>query len=211
MLTNNGPGALAQVPPTQGGGSVCHSFRPSSPVATSERPSVPLFSYFSSAVCVFASRFCRRLLLLFPVKTGGEGKLFLLLVFFGRLPKFSRGGGGGGSHDGKKKGVEIGQTNVPLIFHCFDVISLSSIRNFRNVKRISQQLIWPSPYLLVNPASGILLQHIISLVIFLSLRRFRPFPSPVSSFAAYRDCGGKGQSRIALNLQNFHRKRNNTV
>ena len=171
------------------------------------RPSPP-FSYFSSAVCVFAARFCRRRLLLFPVKTGGEGKLFLLLVFFGRLPKFSRGGGGGGSHDGKKKGVEIGQTNVPLIFHCFDVISLSSIRNFRNVKGISQQLIWPSPYLLVNPASGILLKHIISLVIFLSLRRFRPFPSPVSSFAAYRDWG---QSLIALNLQNFHRKRNNTV
>ncbi len=79
---------------------------------------------------MFASRFCRRLLLLFPVKTGGEGKLFLLLVFFGRLPKFSRGGGGG-SHDGKKKGVEIGQTKVSLIFRCFVVISLPFIRNFR--------------------------------------------------------------------------------
>ncbi len=88
---------------------------------------------------MFAARFCHRLLLLFPVKTGGEGKLFLLLVFFGRLPKFSRGGGGGGSHDGKKKGAEIGQTKVPLIFPYFVVISIPFIRNFRNAKRISHQ------------------------------------------------------------------------
>ncbi len=157
---------------------------------------------------MFAARFCRRRLLLFPVKTGGEGKLFLLLVFFGRLPKFSRGGGGGGSHDGKKKGVEIGQTKVPLFSDALLLFRFLSyvIFEMSSESAISQSR--PRPYLLVNPASGILLQHIISLVIFLSLRRFRPFPSPVSSFAAYRDWG---QSLIALNLQNFHRKRNNTV